>query len=112
VGNNSVQLSQLSLQYLYVPVAATKNGVAYNPTGDPVAMAFMPQATQVPQSGDWQAAGWTTVATNVIYPYSAGCLIGPGGTITLGVGTYVVYVRVTDSPEVPVQQAPMQLEIF
>ena len=111
MGYNSVAFSQLSLQYLYVPVSAVKNGAAYNPTGDPVAMAFMPQATQVPQSADWQTAGWTTTQ-NAVYPYSAGCLIGPGGTIALTVGTYVVYVRVTDSPEVPVQQASMQLQIY
>jgi hypothetical protein len=113
VGYNSISLLHLSLEYVSVPVSATTlSGAAYNPTGDTVQMAFMPQATQVPQSSDWQAAVWSTVAANVLFPYSASCLVGPGGTITLGIGTYVMYVKIGDYPEVPVEQVPMQLEIF
>ena len=113
MGYNSITLSHLSLEYVSVPVQAfTLAGAAYNPTGDTVQMAFMPQATQVPQSADWQAATWSTVASNVLFPYSASCLVGPGGTITLGIGTYVIYVKIADSPAVPVEQAPMQLEIY
>ena len=113
MGYNSITLSHLSLEYVSVPISATTlAGTAYNPTGDTVQMAFMPQATQVPGSSDWQAAVWSTVATNVLFPYSASCLVGPGGTITLGIGTYVMYVKVTDNPEVPVEQVSMHLEIF
>ena len=110
---NSITVSHLSLQYVSVPVAAkTLTGASYNPTGDTVQMAFMPQATQVPQPSDWQAAIWSTVPANVLFPYAANCLVGPGGTIQLGIGTYVIYVMIGDNPEVPVLQAPMQLEIF
>ena len=110
---NSITVSHLSLEYVSVPVQAfTLTGAAYNPTGDTVQMAFMPQATQVPGPSDWQAAIWSTVEANVLFPYSASCLVGPGGTITLGIGTYVLYVKVSDNPEVPVLQAPMQLEIY
>ena len=109
---NTINISQLSTQYVLVPVKAVKAGVPYNPTGDQVQMAFMPQATQVPQPGDWQTATWTTVPSNVLFPYSAQCLVGPVGTVQLGVGSYVIYVKIGDSPEVPVLQAPMQLEIF
>lgn len=112
VSGNSVSYSQLSCQNLYVPVSATVAGASYNPTSDTVQMAFMPQATQVPQNADWKTSTWTTSAVNVLYPYSATCLIGPGGTVTLGVGTYVIYVKVAASPEVVVDQAPMQLEIY
>ena len=113
MGYNTITVSHLSLQYVSVPVSAkTLDGAAYNPTGDTVQMAFMPQATQVPQDSDWQAAVWSTVSRNVLFPYAANCLIGPGGTIELGIGTYVIYAKITDNPEVPVLQAPMQLEIF
>jgi hypothetical protein len=62
----------------------------------------MPTATQVPQSSDWQTASWVTDSTNVLYPYSASCLVGPAGTITLGIGTYLIYVKVISTPEIPI----------
>ena len=71
-------------------------------TSDAVQFAFMPTAVQVPQVSDWVAGSWDIDTTNVLYPYSAKCLVGPGGTITLGIGTYVVYVKITDNPEIPV----------
>jgi hypothetical protein len=110
VGFSTLGMSHLSTQYYLVPVAATKAGVTYNPTGDAVAFAFMPTPTQVPGSGDWVAGSWSTNTTSVLYPYSAQCLIGPSGTTALGIGTYIVYVRITDSPEIPVLTAG-QLQI-
>lgn len=93
-------MSQLSTLDYLVPVNATQSGVAYNPMSDVVQFAFMPQVTQVPQSADWQTGGWDANPSSVLFPYNAKCLVGPAGTITLGVGTYLVYVRVTDAPEV------------
>ena len=113
MGYNSISVSHLSLQYVSVPLTVTTlDGAPYDPTGDVVQMAFMPTATQVPQDSDWQTAEWSTDTSNLIYPYAANCLIGPGGTITLGIGTYVIYLRITDNPEIPVQIAPLQLQIF
>jgi hypothetical protein len=102
VSFSQVGISHLSTQYVIVPVNATKSGIAYNPTSDIVQFAFMPTPTQVPQVSDWQSAAWETDSTNVLYPYNAKCLIGPSGIINLGIGTYVVYVQITDSPEIPV----------
>ena len=113
MGYNAIGISQLSLQYVFVPVSVTAlDGTPYNPTGDTVELAFMPQATQVPSSGDWQTAGWASSTTNVLQPYSAYCLVGPGGTIQLGVGTYVIYVKITDVDEIPVLQAATLLDVF
>jgi hypothetical protein len=95
-------MSHLSTQYYLVPVTATKAGAAYNPTGDTVTFAFMPVATQVPGVSDWVAGSWSTNTASVLFPYTAQCLVGPSGTTTLGIGTYVVYVQVADSPEIPV----------
>ena len=104
MGFDTIGMSQLSLQYVGVPVKTTLlTGALNDPTSLPVQMAFMPTATQVPQSGDWQTAVWATVSGNVLYPYAAYCLVGPGGTITLGIGTYVMYLKVTGVPEIPVQ---------
>ena len=104
VGYASTSISHLSTQYVLVPVQATKNGQAYNPTSDPVQFAFAPTATYVPQSGDWVSGSWVTTS-NAIYPYSAQCLIGPGGISALGIGTYIIYLKISDSPETPVLQA-------
>ena len=97
-----IGMNHLSTQYVLVPVSATKAGAAYNPASDTVQFAFMPTATQVPQVSDWVAGSWDTVTSNLLYPYQAKCLVGPSGTTTLGIGTYVMYVKITDSPEIPV----------
>lgn len=102
MGLSTLGMSQLSTQYYLVPVSATKLGVAYNPTGDTVQFAFMPTATQIPQISDWVSGSWAINQASVLFPYSAQCLVGPSGTITLGIGTYIVYTKITDSREIPV----------
>lgn len=102
MGFSTLGMSHLATLYYLVPVAATKAGASYNPTSDTVQFAFMPTPTQVPQSADWQTGSWATNTASVLYPYNAQCLIGPSGTITLGIGTYIAYVKVSDSPETPV----------
>ncbi len=103
MGNFSqIGMSHLATEYVFVPIAVTKLGVPYNPTGDVVEFSFMPTPTQVPVTLDWQTGAWDTDSTNIIYPYSAKCLVGPTGTITLGLGTYIIYVRIHDNPETPV----------
>lgn len=102
VGFDAIGMSHLSTEYVLIPVSATKAGLPYNPTADPVKFAFMPTPTQVPQVTDWVAGSWDTDTTNVLYPYSAKCLVGPAGATTLGIGTYIIYIMITDNPEVPV----------
>jgi hypothetical protein len=103
VGNFSqIGLSQLATEYVLIPVSATKSGEPYDPTGDAVQFAFAATATYVPQDSDWVSGSWDTDPANILYPYSAKCLVGPAGTITLGIGTYVIYIKVTDDPEIPV----------
>lgn len=102
VGYSQITISHLSTEYVLVPISATKQGVSYNPTGDVVQMAFMPNTAQQPGVSDWMTASWDTDSTNIIYPYSVKCLVGPAGVITLGTGTYVIFVKITDNPETPV----------
>ncbi len=96
-------MSHLSLDYVQVPVSASQAGTSYNPAGDAVQFAFAPGATYVPQSGDWVAGSWDTAPTNLIFPYTAKCLVGTGGSTALTIGSYVTYVKITDSPEIPVE---------
>ncbi len=102
MGYAAIGMSQLATLYVFVPVAATKSGLPYNPTGDTVQFAFAPTATYVPQNADWVTGSWDTDTTNILFPYSAKCLVGPSGTINLGIGTYVMYVKIADLSETPV----------
>jgi hypothetical protein len=97
----AVSMSRLSLQYILVPVNATKSGEPYNPTGDAVNFAFLLNPGGVPQVSDWVAGSWDTLQ-NYNYPYAVKCLVGPGGAADLASGTYVVWVQIIDSPEIPV----------
>ncbi len=77
-----------------------------DPTGLAVSFAF-PVTDGAPSStvsGQWDPTGW--VDGRAI----AQCLVGPGANV-LAVGNYDVYVKWTDSPEVPLILTG-QLEIF
>lgn len=104
-------VSRASTEYIRVPMASERSGAPYDPTGDTVQMAFLTGAGP-PESGDWKTASWDTDSTTYPPTYRAQCLIGPaGGTVTLTAGVYSVWVKVTDSPEVPVKRAG-QIKIF
>lgn len=83
-----MRISVLSTVYVTVPVTATRAGVALDITADVVEWAFPARGAPpaVWTVGDW-AAG------------SARILIGPLSTTPLAVGTYDVWLRVTDTPE-------------
>lgn len=102
MGYDVLGMSRLATMYYLVPLTAARSGSPYDPTGDAVQFAFVPQATQVPGNSDWVTGSWDTDTSSLLYPYSAKCLVGPAGTITLGLGTYYAYLKVTDSPEIPV----------
>lgn len=95
-----------TLQYLRVTVKATVNGnTSYNPTADTVQFGFQAEtaysSTQAPSS--WVAGSWETVGSGAQVSYVARCLVGPGGTFVPTAETdYWVWVKITDSPEIPV----------
>ena len=100
---NSLSQSSLSTQFLQILVT-TKYPATYDPTADPVQMAFTPQTypPTSPTSAYWVTGSWVTFPGPA---YWAQALVGPanGGT-ALSIGTYQVWLKVTDSPEVPVLQ--------
>lgn len=99
------RISHLSTEYIRAPVIATEAGAAVNPTSDTVEMAF-PAEGEAP--ADWVAASWETAGTI----HFARCHVGPdGGDIELDAGLYDVYVKITDSPEVPVKKSGL-LEVY
>ena len=99
----SATKSVLSTVFIKSQITATVNGVyPYNPTADVVEAAFVAPGTN-PGALDWKAATWETKGTT----YSARALVGPGpgAVINLPVGTYRMWVRITDNPEIPVLDA-------
>lgn len=94
--------SALSLEYVPAWITVTVGGNPLNPTGDSVQFAFMPGEVS-PGSGDWKAGSWDgTQPRPTGNAYLAQCLVGPGGTVTLAPGTYTTWVKILDSPEVPI----------
>lgn len=98
-----MQLSVLSTEYVRVPIAATSSGATVDPTGDTVQMAFPVHGVD-PVNADWKAASWETDATITPHAYYARCLVGPS-QVVLAAGTYDVWVKVTDNPEIPARLA-------
>ena len=84
-----------------VNVSSTVAGQRIDPTADSVFMAFKTDG-EYPDSGDFVVGSWETNATTIPPTYTALCLVGPGGTIELTAGSYQVFVKITDNPEVPV----------
>lgn len=95
-----MKISTASLEYVRVPVRASEAGATVDISTLTVQVAFTAETT--PVSGDWKAAAWETDATTDPDTYYARCLVGPAGTVTLAAGFYSVWVKVTDSPEIPV----------
>lgn len=92
-------IASSSTEYVNVPILATIAGTPYNPTADAVQMAFVtgPSQPTVFFAGDW--------VTTVQGTFIAQCLIGPAGPNVLAPGLYTVWIKITDSPEVPVKPA-------
>ena len=88
-----------STVYVQVPILAIVSGTPYDPTADEVFMAFMPGSAQ-PTDDSWNAGSWQTTAQG---NYIAQVLIGPENEgVVLAPATYSVWVKVVDSPEVPI----------
>lgn len=99
-------IAAISLKYID-PVKITAedlDGVAFDPTSDTVKFAFVADGTDLSSSSTFYTGLWGTKVTGSTSEYRATCLIGPGGgQVTLAPGVYNVWVKITDSPEVPVE---------
>lgn len=78
-----------------------------DPTGDGVQIAFVKvlspaAASPDPADADWHVGYWETDLNPTTW--WASVLVGPAnGGVPLTAGWYVVYVKVTDNPAVPVK---------
>lgn len=91
------EISSLSSQYVMAAVSFTDpvTGALLSPSADPVQFAFTTVLAD-PLGGDWVTASWRSGGP----PYVAQCMVGPAGHV-LGKGDYRVWVKITDSPEIP-----------
>lgn len=99
-----LQASVLSLAYVKSEVRARQSGAVVDPTSFTVQAAFTAPGTD-PVSGDWKTASWETDSVPHPDRYYARCLVGPGGTVALAVGTYEMHLKITATPEIPVLSA-------
>jgi hypothetical protein len=94
---------------IYVRVNVTDelpDGAVIDPTGDVVQFAFqgpwnnVAQAQENPptSSTTWHTGSWDT---DIGSPFTARILVGPSGSVALVAGTYVVWILITDNPEIP-----------
>ncbi len=98
-----------SLEYVSCAVSGKVAGELVDVSLDTVAFAFT-QGSDDPSTfyaGSWEVDETTTPTT-----YTALCLVGPGGAVTLTAGNWSVWVKVTDNPEVPILQVPGLLTIL
>lgn len=70
-------------------------------TSQAVQMAFLQSSTAEPSVGDWQTATWLT---DPGVTRTAGVLVGPGA-LALDEGTWWVWWKVTDTPEIVARRA-------
>jgi hypothetical protein len=97
-----------SLNYVDVPIkSTTSDGYFYDPSNDTVQMAFIDITSGPPgpdpQPTDFNTARWSGTP-GMKGRAMASCLVGPGGAWTAGIAghVYQIYVKVTDSPEIPI----------
>lgn len=99
-----MNISSASTQFVQVAVSATIAGASHDPTTDPVMMAFT-RNNATPVDSDWNVAQWQEYVVAGVVQTQAMCLVGPDGGVSLPIGSYAVWIKVEDSPEVPVLKA-------
>lgn len=86
-----LKIPATSKEYLDIPVAAADD---VDLSGLPVEIALIAPGSD-PDAGDWKTATW--------HDGHARILIGPGGALQLEQHhTYIPWVRITATPEIPV----------
>ncbi len=97
----TAEIAAVSTEYVAVAVRHTEAGDAVDLSSTTVEMAFVAGAGS---PTTWYTASWDTDPSTTPPTYRARCLVGPDGTTELVAGTWVVWVRVTDSPEIAIRR--------
>lgn len=99
----NARMSLGSLDYVHIPFEEASTGA----TSLPVEMSIVLYPLHA-EEADWKTAEWATGTTDP----TARLLIGPGTSLDLDVGTYVMRARVTGTSVTPIVDADGLLEIF
>ncbi len=94
--SSAIRIPVSSAEYLKVTVTADVSLSA-----QAVSIAVIPARTR-PETGDWISATWMGSAGTT---RNAAILIGPGTSNVYPLGTYDVWVKVGDTPEIPTDDA-------
>ncbi len=108
-----IRIAAESTEYVRVPVAGTLDGILQDPTVDVVQVAVFPDTQDEPFNTDWRTGDWETDNTQDPPIFYARVLVGPVATDPLGNpsplpltdGTWQVWVKIFDVPEVVVRLA-------
>lgn len=104
-----VRVSTLSAEKIRVLVTAHENGNPVDPTADPVFIALT-TASASPGEADFEIAEWEDAGGGAYY---ARILVGPGSDVgVLSPGSYAIWVKVVDDPEVPVKRTSNRLVVY
>ena len=104
---NTISQSVLSTNYVQVLVTI-QSPSGYDPSSDVVQFSFTALSYPTIEPAVWHAGSWVTFAGPA---YWAQCLVGPAnGGVPLAIGTWQGFIKITDSPAVPVLQ-PFLLKI-
>lgn len=85
----------------FVSATVRLDGGQTDPTDLGVEMALVegsPEANP-PEEGDWKTAAWAEGGP----PYRARLLVGPGQDVVPTPGLHTLWVRLTDTPEIPIR---------
>lgn len=102
----ALEIPFTSKEFFRVPLRPFKvAGEWVDPSSATVQMAFLISGD--PAGGDWKTAQWETDETVTPPVHTVTCLVGGTGTgavVELPRGSYTAWLRVTESPEVPVRE--------
>jgi hypothetical protein len=89
-------------QFAFTAGAAPGTSTGTAPTGAIYGQSIYGTATYGTTVTVWGPGTWETL-TGPPVQYAARVLVGPGQTADLGHGFWIVWIRIIDSPEVPVR---------
>ena len=102
----TTDIAALSREYLYVNVTVDDLQGIEDPSLDVVAFCFNPDLADSPtSSATWLTGGW--VASGGPSQWTAWVLVGSSPGVFQGQPgqTFALWVKITDSPEVPIKRA-------
>jgi len=103
--SSTINISSQGLIYFQCPVLNRET----DPTSDAVAVAFLARGSMPVGTESWTTGSWDTSATGPTY--KAQVLVGVSPGVVLDPGDYDAFVKITDSPEVPIL-GPYQLTVY